>query len=79
VVQLRLRRSQKMDLLRNTALFSTCNNVELGRIASLTTEHSVVAGQVLVKRGTPGLEFFVIVEGKARASRKGVELAKLGP
>jgi CRP/FNR family cyclic AMP-dependent transcriptional regulator len=68
-----------MDLLRNTAMFSTCNNAELGRIASLTTEHSVVAGQVLMKRGTPGLEFFIIVEGNAKASRKGVELAKLGP
>lgn len=79
MVQLRLRRSQKMDLLRNTALFSACNNVELGRIASITTEHNVVAGQVLMKRGSPGLEFFVIVEGKARATRKGVELAELGP
>jgi CRP-like cAMP-binding protein len=32
-----------------------------------------------MKRGEPGLEFFVIVEGSARASRNGVELATLGP
>jgi CRP-like cAMP-binding protein len=79
MVQLRLRRSQKIDLFRRTALFSACNNTELGRIASLTTEHSVVAGEVLTRRGEPGLEFFVIIEGEARASRKGMELGKLGP
>ncbi len=79
MVQLRLRRSQKIDLFRRTALFSACSNAELGRVASLTTEHSVAAGQVLTRRGEPGLEFFVIVEGEARTSRKGAELGRLGP
>ena len=79
MVQFRLRRSDKVDLLRRTALFAACSNTELARIASLTTEHNVAAGHVLMKTGEPGLEFFVIVEGKAKASRKGVELASLGP
>jgi len=79
MVQLRLRRSQKIDLLRHTALFSACNSRELGQIASLTTEHEAVAGQLLTNRGETGLEFFVIIEGTATAWRKGVELASLGP
>ncbi len=76
---LRLRKNQRVELLRRVDLFSACNTTELGRIASLTTEHRVEAGQVLMKRNDPGMELFVIVEGKARASRKGVDLATLGP
>lgn len=79
MTQLRLRKDQKMDLLRRVDLFAGCNRGELGRIASLTTDHRANAGDVLMKRGEPGLEFFVIVEGKAKASRKGLELATLGP
>jgi len=79
MVQLRLRKNQRIDLLRGVALFAGCSAAELGRIATLTTEHDVEAGQVLTKRGEPGLEFFVIVDGKATATRKGVELAVLGP
>ena len=79
MVQLRVRKDERIKLLRRVDLFSTCNNAELGRIASLTTELAVEAGQVLTKRGDIALEFFVIVEGKATASRKGVELATLGP
>jgi len=76
---LRIRKNQRIELLRGVQLFSGCSGAELGRIASLTTEHQAVAGQVLTERGTPGLEFFIIVEGKATASRKGVHLATLGP
>jgi CRP-like cAMP-binding protein len=79
MTQLRLRKDQKIDLLRRVDLFAGCNRAELGRIASLTTDHRAEAGEVLMKRGEPGLEFFVIVEGKARASRKELELATLGP
>jgi CRP-like cAMP-binding protein len=79
VVQLRLRKDERIELLRRVDLFSACNNTELGRIASLTTELAAQAGQVLTSRGEIALEFFVIIEGMARASRKDVELATLGP
>ena len=49
-----------------------CSTAELGKIASLTSEHHAKAGQVLTERGDPGLEFFIIVEGDATATRKGV-------
>jgi len=76
---IRLRKNQRIELLRDVQLFSGCSTAELGRIASLTTEHLVKAGQVLTERGDPGLEFFVIIDGKAKATRKGVHLATLGP
>jgi CRP/FNR family cyclic AMP-dependent transcriptional regulator len=79
VVQLRLRKDERIELLRRADLFSACSNTELGRIASLTTELAAKAGEVLTTRGDIGLEFFVIVEGRARASRKDVELATMGP
>ena len=79
MVQLRLRRPQRIELLRRVDLFAGCNNTELGRIAAITTEHWAAPGQVLTKRGERGLEFFVIIEGTAVASRKGVQLARLGP
>jgi CRP/FNR family transcriptional regulator, cyclic AMP receptor protein len=76
---LRLLKSKRIDLLHGVQLFSGCSNGELGKIASLTTEVHAKAGKVLTKRGDPGLEFFIIVEGKATATRKGVHLATLGP
>ncbi len=74
-----IRKSQRVDLLRGVELFSGCSKSELTRIAALTTEHDAKAGQVLTEKGEPGLEFFVIVEGRAKATRKGVQIATLGP
>jgi CRP/FNR family transcriptional regulator, cyclic AMP receptor protein len=76
---LSLRKNQRVALLRGVELFSGCSNTELGRIASLTTEHSAEPGQVLTERGEPGQEFFVIIEGEATATRQGRRLATLGP
>jgi CRP/FNR family transcriptional regulator, cyclic AMP receptor protein len=79
MVALGLRRQERVELLRGVQLFSGCSTTELRRIASLTTEIAVEAGKVLTKRGEPGLEFFIIIEGEANATRKGVDLATLGP
>jgi CRP/FNR family cyclic AMP-dependent transcriptional regulator len=76
---LRLRKNQRVELLRGVQLFAGCSTAELGKIASLATEHHAKAGQVLTERGDPGLEFFIIVEGEATATRKGAHLATLGP
>jgi CRP/FNR family transcriptional regulator, cyclic AMP receptor protein len=78
MVQLRLHKSARVELLRAIDLFKGCSTGELGRIAALTTEHTARTGKVLTKRGEPGLEAFVIVEGEAVVTRKGVSLATLG-
>jgi CRP-like cAMP-binding protein len=79
MASVRIHNDQRVELLRGVSLFSGCSKDELRRIASLTTEHRVKAREVLAERGQPGLEFFVIVEGTATASRGGVHLATLGP
>ncbi len=72
-------RNQRVELLRGVTLFSSCSGRELEKIASLTTEYAAQVGQVLTEEGTAGLEFFVVIEGEAVASRRGVFLASLGP
>jgi CRP-like cAMP-binding protein len=79
MAQLRIPNERKIQMLRRVALFQSCDLSELERICSLTTERWVRPGEVLTLRGDPGLLAFVIVEGQATASRKGRELARLGP
>jgi CRP/FNR family cyclic AMP-dependent transcriptional regulator len=70
----------KVKLLRGVSLFSACSNRELSRIASLTDEIEVPSGKVLTREGDPGREFFVVFEGRARATigDRG-RVAPLGP
>jgi CRP-like cAMP-binding protein len=74
-----LHKNQRIELLRGLDLFSRCTKTELGRIASLTTEHRAEPGEVLTTFGEFGYEAFIVVEGTVTASREGVALATLGP
>jgi CRP-like cAMP-binding protein len=69
----------KIELLRNVDLLAECTKRELAEIASLSTEYDAEAGQVLAQEGQLGSEFFIIVEGRATATRNGVVLAELAP
>ena len=66
-------------LLGNVRLFSACNKRELSRIAALADEVDVPKGKVVIQRGDPGRECFVIAEGKAKATMRGKGSAVLGP
>ncbi|HLI73379.1 MAG TPA: cyclic nucleotide-binding domain-containing protein [Acidimicrobiales bacterium] len=70
---------RKVALLRGVHLFSRCTEAQLAQVAALTIEGAVPAGTVLAKRGEPGLELFVVVEGHAIVARKGRRLAVAGP
>ncbi len=76
---LRLRKGKdaKIDLLRGVSLFSACSNRELSRIASLADEIDVPEGRVLTRQGDVGREFFVVVDGRARASVRGRKSQRL--
>jgi CRP-like cAMP-binding protein len=74
-----VKRNAQIELLRNVWLFERCSKKELEAIARVATPLDLPAGQVLTKQGQPGSEFFVVVEGKARATRKNVEIGTLGP
>ncbi len=76
---LKRRNAQRTAMLRDLELFAGCNRSELGRIDSLTTSVEMRRGAILVEEGRAGLEFFVIVKGRATASRQGLWLAEFGP
>jgi CRP-like cAMP-binding protein len=79
MIALRTHANERISLLRAISLFSGCNKDQLRRIGSLTMQMTMGRGTVLVEEGTPGREFFVVVEGTATASRHGLWLASFGP
>ena len=74
-----MRKKQFIEMLGSVWLFSRCTKKELDAIASLVTQIDVPAGKVLATQGQAGSEFFVIVTGKAEATRGDVPIGVLGP
>ena len=73
------RRDSYIEHLTQVPLFSACSQEELRKVAKHTTDIPVTEGHVLCREGDKGLEFFVIVSGRARVSRKGRKVGELGP
>jgi CRP-like cAMP-binding protein len=66
--------------LREVALFAECSRDELQKVAALGTLVSVESGQVLLREGTPGDQFIVVVEGRLGVSRMSTgPVALIGP
>jgi CRP/FNR family cyclic AMP-dependent transcriptional regulator len=72
-------RNPNVERLQDVALFSACTDRELTQIARASDEVSVEAGKEIVTEGTPGRDFYMIVEGSASVTRGGAKLADLGP
>jgi CRP-like cAMP-binding protein len=73
------RRDSYIEHLAQVPLFSACSQDELRKLSRRTTDIPIAAGHTLVKEGERGLEFFVIVSGRAKVSRKGRKVGELGP
>ena len=71
--------SDYVQLLKGVELFRGCSRRELAAIATITTPTDKSEGTVLCTEGSPGLQAFVIVDGKASVSIAGREIAVLGP
>jgi CRP/FNR family cyclic AMP-dependent transcriptional regulator len=71
-------RAQALDL-KSIWLFSACSASELRKIRGSLDEVQIPEGKMLVEEGRIGLEFFLIVSGKATVSRNGKNVATLGP
>ena len=67
------------DPLGRVPLFSGMSSKELTRLGRLMTRIPVKAGRELTHQGDPGLEFFIIVDGKADVMIDGKVVATLGP
>lgn len=73
------RKKDYLEHLARVPMFSACSKKELEQVARMSEELDVPDGEVLIKEGTPGRDFFVIVDGKATVNRKGKDVATLGP
>jgi len=74
------RRDDKVERLREVPLFASCDDRELEAISRLVDEAEVPAGRVLIAEGaTDCREAFIILEGRASVSVRGVEVALIGP
>jgi CRP-like cAMP-binding protein len=65
--------------LAEVPLFSALSKKELALVARRAEEVKVDPGRVLVTEGSTGSEFFVIIDGNAKVSRRGRKVATLGP
>jgi CRP/FNR family transcriptional regulator, cyclic AMP receptor protein len=74
-----LRRDAKVVLLKKVPLFSGCSKSELTQLAKTADELDVREGTVLTREGKSGREFFVLISGTARVTKKGRKVADLGP
>lgn len=65
--------------ISDAAIFVHCNKRQRERLESLASTVEVKAGYQLTREGTHGMEFGVIVEGRAEVSVGGRTVAVLGP
>jgi CRP/FNR family transcriptional regulator, cyclic AMP receptor protein len=68
-----------IDHLSQVPMFSACSKRDLQLLARRAEDVRVAAGKVLVNEGETGHEFFVILDGTARVTRRGKRVATLGP
>jgi len=67
-----------IDHLGQVPLFAACSRKDLGLVARRAEDVKVPAGKALCVEGETGHEFFVILEGSARVTRRGRRVATLG-
>jgi CRP-like cAMP-binding protein len=65
--------------LGRVALFAGLSSTDLATIAEDAEQRAVPAGQVLIKQGTEGDEFFLIVDGEVEVRQNGRPIRRLGP
>jgi CRP/FNR family transcriptional regulator, cyclic AMP receptor protein len=74
----RFRQDTKVTALKQSPLFEGLSRKQLVYLARLTDDLDVPAGTVLCKEGSPGREFFVIIDGEAEVTRGGRPVATVG-
>ena len=72
-----VRRDEKVRLLSRVPLFAACSQAELARIAGITTQVDLQKGEVLLREGVRGEDFFVLVDGSADVRQKKRHVATL--
>jgi CRP-like cAMP-binding protein len=68
-----------LEHLKTIPLFSYCTQKELRKLAARCTAVPAQAGRTLIRQGSVGDEFFVVVAGRGEVSRDGVVVDTVGP
>ena len=69
----------KIEHLANVKMFSSLNKKELRQVARVADVVTVDDGVTIVKEGTSGHEFYLILDGRAAVRRGNRKMAELGP
>jgi CRP/FNR family transcriptional regulator, cyclic AMP receptor protein len=75
----RVTQDDRIERLEDVALLSGCSRKQLRAIARLSEVVEVPAGSVLARRGDPGDEFFMILDGSAHVEVSPRKRSTLGP
>lgn len=68
---------QVLDVLSGLSLFADLSRPELEEVAHTFEEEWFTAGQRILRQGFTGSGFYVIIDGEAKVSRDGGEIAQL--
>jgi CRP/FNR family transcriptional regulator, cyclic AMP receptor protein len=68
----------KIQALKRAPLFEELSRKELAKLARVSEDVEVKPGTAFVREGETGQEFFVILDGEVKITRKGRRLAKRG-
>lgn len=71
-------RRNALKTLRALPLFAGCSRVQLRAIDGLLAEVRVPAGRELIRQGERGLDFAIVVDGRAQVLRDREPVAELG-
>lgn len=74
----RVTQDDRIERLEEVNLLAGCSRKQLRAIARISEVLEVPAGSVLARRGDPGDEFFLILDGSANVLRNGRKIATLG-
>jgi CRP/FNR family cyclic AMP-dependent transcriptional regulator len=75
----RLGGNEKTDLIHKVPLFSRCSRTDVKAIAKLADEIDLRKGKEMTREGSPGREFFVLLEGTADVKKNGRKVNTLRP
>ena len=67
----------KLTALKAVPLFTGLSRSELAAVGRIADELDLPAGKVLIREGTYGSQFFVLLDGEAVVRRRGRKLATL--
>jgi CRP/FNR family cyclic AMP-dependent transcriptional regulator len=73
-----LRRNEKVELIKRVPLFAGCSKGELAKIAQIADEIDLADGKQLIREGSRGREFFVLLEGTADVTQDSRSINRLG-